>query len=79
MNTLPGNNQMNTERIALPPETYMGLVCGEADNLVDLFEWAGKLVVEMLEDESMLMIDIDFLDVGCGCGNWKDGFTYKVF
>lgn len=68
MNTLQENNQMNTERIALPPETYMELVCGKADNLVELFEWAGKLVVEMLEDENMTMSDTDFLDVGCGCG-----------
>ena len=59
---------MTEKNIPFPPDEYMKLVCGDVDKLPQTFEWTGKLVVEMLVEESFLDESPRFLDVGCGCG-----------
>lgn len=59
---------MDTEKIPFPPETYMRLVCGEVPDVLEKFEWAGRLLVDMLEEEGLISADSRLLDVGCGCG-----------
>jgi SAM-dependent methyltransferase len=44
----------------------MELVCGKGN--ANLFEQVGRGLVHLLELEGMIGADIDFLDVGCGCG-----------
>jgi len=60
---------MHIKKISLPPTDFMQLVCGgNHENIAEHFEWAGELLLRMLDEEKMISGDTDFLDVGCGCG-----------
>ncbi|MCJ8499384.1 class I SAM-dependent methyltransferase [Desulfatitalea alkaliphila] len=61
-------NKDTTTQVPLPPEVYMRLVCGQHDDLADQFNWAGEVVLNMLDEEGMTADGTSFLDVGCGCG-----------
>ena len=57
---------MSLDTVPLPPKEYIDLVCGPFRP--QQFDWAGKLVVQMLDGAGMLGAEKDLLDVGCGCG-----------
>ena len=54
------------DAIPMPPLEYQSLVCGS--NGIHHFEEVGRGLVNMLDHCGMLSEDVEFLDVGCGCG-----------
>ena len=61
---------VTAETLPFPPEEYMALVCGQLpiSELYANFQSVGKIIVEMLDQQSMLGEHVRLLDVGCGCG-----------
>jgi len=58
------------EILPFPQDEYMALVCGQLPRpkLYENFSAAGKIIAEMLDQQSMLGEHVRLLDVGCGCG-----------
>jgi SAM-dependent methyltransferase len=65
--------------LPLPPEDYMRLVCGDFQTapLSELFESAGKIVVDLLDGQKMIEKNTKFLDIGCGCGRLSRSLLNK--
>jgi cyclopropane fatty-acyl-phospholipid synthase-like methyltransferase len=55
-------------KLALPPDEYMRLVCGNTSNFRQEFERVGRRVARGLESVRMLEPGARLLDIGCGCG-----------